>query len=48
MLDIICCDCGDHPRLDCREVPLGSKNSLTTTTTTAMTWAAVEYLPAAR
>jgi hypothetical protein len=21
MLDIICCDCGDHPRLDCREVP---------------------------
>jgi hypothetical protein len=21
MLAIICCDCGDDPRLDCREVP---------------------------
>ena len=22
MLAIICCDCGDHPGLDCREIPV--------------------------
>ena len=27
MYEIICCDCGDHPRLDYREVPLVASGS---------------------